>query len=45
MTASESRLRKVKRSEKMGGLRKIVGPLGFAGVAKRFRKCRHSPHE
>jgi hypothetical protein len=34
MTASESRLRKVKRSGKFGGLRKHVGPGGFDGLAR-----------
>jgi hypothetical protein len=34
MTASESRLRKVKGSEKLGGLRKNAGRLGFTGLAR-----------
>jgi hypothetical protein len=38
MTASERSRRKVKRSEKIGGLRKHVGSLGFAGLAKLSRQ-------
>jgi hypothetical protein len=34
MTASETGGWKVKRSEKIGGLRKDAGPLSFAGLAK-----------
>jgi hypothetical protein len=42
MTASENRLREVKGSEKLGGLRKNVGRLGFAGLAKLSRQIASS---
>jgi len=38
MKASESRLRKVKRSRKMGGWRKDIGCSELSGLANMYRR-------